>query len=131
MALNISDVMDKLGASVKGLGGLRVYDYPPKSAQPPFAFLNMPESIDYDLTMGRGFDRVTIQMFLGVTDVIDRAARDAIVAYAAGSGVLSVKSAVESAELGAMVRVTRAEFGQITLASGSYVGVIFTIDVAA
>lgn len=129
--MNISDVMDKLGASVKGLGGLRVYDYPPKSAQPPFAFLNMPESIDYDLTMGRGFDRVTIQMFLGVTDVIDRAARDAIVAYAAGSGVLSVKSAVESAELGAMVQVKRAEFGQITLASGSYVGVIFTIDVAA
>lgn len=131
MALNISDVMDKLGASVSGLGGLKVYDYPPKSAQPPFAFLNMPQTITYDLTMGRGTDRVDIQMFLGVTDVVDRAARDAIVAYAAGSGPLSIKSAIEAAELGGQVQVTKAEFGQITLASGSYVGVIFTIDVAA
>lgn len=131
MALDISQVMDKVGASILGLGGLYVYDYPPDSAQPPFAYVDMPEAIDYDAAMGRGCDRTTLQIHVGVAGAMSREARDAICAYASTNGATSLKLAIEHAELGAQVRVTKAEFATIQLASGSYLGLVLTLDVIA
>lgn len=129
--MNLGDVMDKVGASILGIGGLRTYDYPPESAQPPFAYVDMPQSIDYDLSMGRGNQRFTLEVHVGVGNTMTRETRDAVAALAATDGGSSLKGAIESAELGAMVRVTRAEFATIQLASGSYAGLVLTLDVTA
>lgn len=131
MALDIGQVMDKVGASILGIGSLNVYDFPPESAQPPFAYVDMPEAIDYDAAMGRGCDRTTLQIHVGVTGMMNREARDAICSFASTNGATSLKLAIEHAELGASVRVTKAEFATIALASGSYMGLVLTLDVVA
>lgn len=131
MALNVNDLMAKIAASIKGVGGIYSYAYPPDSAQPPFAYVNMPETINYDLTFGRGADRTTFEIHVGVTRTMDAQAALAIGELAAGSGPNSLKAAIEGADLGAMVRVTSATFAQIALADGTYSGLVLTLDVAA
>lgn len=131
MAIDMSTVMTELGTALATIDGLRVFDFPPASAQPPFAFVNLPESIDYDLTYGRGSDRMTLEVFLGVANQVDRTSRDALAAYASGSGDQSIKAAIEAADIGTSVRVTKAEFATIALSSGSYAGITFSVDVAA
>src|SRR3546814_1804103 len=54
----------------------------PKSAQPPFAFVDMPDSVAYDAAMKRGLDRMTINVVVCVADVVDRMVRDQIAAFA-------------------------------------------------
>lgn len=131
MAVNLSTVMDSIGTALGTISGLRVYDYPPKSAQPPFAFVNMPEAIDYDLTMGRGHDRMTVEVWLGIGSQVDRVARDTLSDYAAGSGSSSVKAAIDAASIGSSARVTRAEFSTITLSGNAYPGIVFQVDIEA
>lgn len=128
MATNLSQVMDQVGVALGTITGLRVFDFPPLSAQPPFAFVNMPETIDYDASMARGTDRFTIEVFVGVSNQVDRSARDVIAAYAAGSGPTSLKAAIESS-IGASIRVTRATFSTIQLSAGAYAGLVLTLDV--
>lgn len=133
MAIALGSIMDEIGVALTAIAGLRVFDFPPKSAQPPFAFVNLPETVAYDLTYGRGFDRMTLQVFLAVASQVDRASRDALVSYVSGTGPLSIKAAIEGAasKVGATVRVTKAEFATITLAAGVYAGVTFELDVVA
>lgn len=127
MAGNLADVMAAIGDGLRTIDGLRVFDFPPNSAQPPFAFVGMPESIAYDLTMRRGSDRFTIDVYVGVSSVVDRSAQAALCDYAAGSGPLSIKEAIESF-VGPSVRVTEATFSSITLAAGTYAGLVVTVD---
>lgn len=149
MATPLADIMTYLGIALEDVAPLRVYPFPPKSAQPPFAFVDMPDSVDYDLTMGRGSDRFTLKVYVGVADVVDRATQAALAGFAAGDGALSVKQAIEAkrgfvldspafgvldvsslASIVGSLRVTRAEFGRITLAAGEYAGITFLVDVA-
>lgn len=129
MAGTLATVMDDLGTALGTITGLRVFDFPPKSAQVPFAFVDMPESIDYDATMKRGFDRATINVVLCVADVIDRAARDAIAPYAAGAGASSVKAAIESGGVGESARVESVQFRPVVMAGTMFFGAVFTVDV--
>ncbi len=131
MAIDVGTVMDSLGARLATIPGLNVFDYPPKSAQPPFAFLDVPDALDFDLTYGRGQDRMTLQIWVAVSSQVDREARDAIAAYAAGSGAQSIKAAVEAGTVGTSVRVTRVEFDNLAVASGTYFGAVFSVDVQA
>lgn len=122
-------VMDDLGARLGTITGLRVFDFPPLSAQAPFGFVNLPESINYDLTYGRGSDRMSVDVYVAVASVVDRAARDALSTFAAGT---SVKAALELQPFTVGVyRVTSVDFGPIVLASQAYLGAVFHVDVAA
>jgi hypothetical protein len=130
MASNLDDVMDDIATQLGTIDGLRVFAFPPKSAQPPFAFVNLPSVVAYDATLQRGFDRFTTEVWLGVPDVVDRAATAKLAVFVAGSGDGSVKEAVEASEVYDH-RVTEARFSQIDLAAGSYSGVIFSVDTVA
>lgn len=126
---NISTVMDAIGTALGTITGLRVFDFPPKSAQPPFAFVDMPESVDYDLSYARGSDHAIFLVVLAVADVVDRAARDAISTYAAGTGATSIKAVLDAAAIGVSRRVTDCEFRPVQLSAGTYAGAIFSVDV--
>jgi hypothetical protein len=126
---NVGAVMDQLGTALATIQGVRVFDFPPKSAQPPFAFVDLPSSVEFDLSYARGNDRATFVVVLAVADVIDRSARDAIAAYAAGTGTTSVKAVIDAATVGVSARVTSCEFRPVTLAAGTYAGCIFDVDV--
>lgn len=122
--------MDQVGVGLATISGLRVHDYPPKSAQPPFAFVDLPETINFDESMGRGTDRCTLRVVVCVANVVDRSMRDSIAAYAAGSGVLSVRAALDAATIGQSAAVTSVAFQSVELAGGSYAGAVFELDVA-
>lgn len=127
---NVSTVMDQLGLALGRIPGLRVFDFPPKSAQPPFAFVDVPDSVEFDLAYARGNDRARFVVVVAVADVVDRSARDTIAAYAAGTGATSVKAAIDADPLiGVSARVTSCEFRPVTLAAGTYAGCIFNVDV--
>lgn len=129
MAANVGVIMDAIGAALVGVSGIRAFDFPPTSAQPPFAFITMPESIDYDATMARGVDSFTLEVYVGVGTQVDRNTRDALAAYAAGDGL---KSVIEGSLLtDQAIRVTKAEFSTITLAAGKYPGLVFTVEITA
>lgn len=125
-AANLTDVMDEIGIRLATISGLRVFDFPPKSAQPPFAFVDMPESITYDFTFQRGTDLTEFKVYVAVGDVVDRSVRDSLAAYAAGAGTKSIKAAIEASTVYTLM-VRSADFGHITLAGGSYAGVTFTV----
>lgn len=130
VAANLTNVMDEIGVRLATITGLRVFDFPPKSAQPPFAFVDMPESITYDNTFQRGSDVTVFKVYVAVGDVVDRSVRDALALYAAGVGTKSVKAAVEASAVYTLM-VRSADFGHVTLAGGSYAGVIFSVHSAA
>jgi len=119
MAADIADVMDQIGVALTAITGLRVLDFPPKSAQPPFAFVDLPEEIDFDAAYQRGCDRVTVSVVVAVADVVDRA----------GSGVNSVRQAIDNATVGSSCRVQSVKFRPVTLAGGTYVGAVFALDI--
>lgn len=130
MSVTLNSVMDELGVRLATITGLRVFDFAPKSAQAPFAFVNMPSSLDYDLTYGRGSDRFTVDVYVAVGNQVDRAARDAVAEYCATSGAASVKAALEGSTTDFTTRVQRVTFGSIQLASGDFFGAVFTVDCA-
>lgn len=128
-AANLTDVMDEIGVRLATISGLRVFDFEPKSAQPPFAFVAMPESITYDMTFDRGTDLTQFKVYVGVGDVVDRSVRDALAAYAAGAGAKSIKAAVEASTAYTLM-VRQADFGQVTLAGVTYAGVVLSVYAA-
>jgi hypothetical protein len=126
---NITTVMDDIGTALATITGLRVYDFPPKSAQPPFAFVDMPDEIAFDCTYQRGSDRTTLNVVVAVADVVDRMVRDQIAAYAAGSGAKSVKAVIEAATIGQTVRVVSCKFQPVQVAGVFYFGAVFELDI--
>lgn len=125
MALNINTAMDAIGTALGTITGLRVFDFKPGSAQPPFAFVDYP-TVTYDHTHARGTDRATFPVLVAVGNASDRASRDEISAYTAGTGSSSIKAALDS---GGVRRVTGAEPVDLVLAAGTYMAYRFDVEV--
>lgn len=129
MSVTLGSVMDELGLRLAAVPGLRIFDFPPKSAQAPFAFVDLPRQIDYDASFGRGSDRFGIDVYVAVANQVDRAARDALALYC-GTGVGSVKDALEGSKAQFTARVQSVTFGTIQMASGDFLGAVFSVDIA-
>lgn len=129
--MNISTTMDQIGSRLATISGLRVFDFPAENAQPPFALVDFPESVEYDSAMARGADRATFNVLVGVSRNVDRAARDALAAYMDGSGSKSIKTAIEGGTVGDSARVTSVTVSEIVMAGVPFVGAVFVVDVIA
>jgi hypothetical protein len=127
----LSDVMDAVGTALQQVDGLRVFPYWADRVTPPFAIVEFPDRIDYDATMVRGGDRLTLKVMVGVARTDARTARDALAVYADGSGAASVKAAIEaySATAYGSARVESADFGMVTVAATEYLAATFTLDI--
>lgn len=130
--MNLGVVMDELAARLETIPGLRVYPHPVKSVVPPAAVIAYPDSITFDETYGRGMDRIDLVVWLVVADNVDRATREQIVPYVAGSGPRSIKAVLESGTYTAFddVRVTDVEFDTLRVAGKDLVAVGFRLDIA-
>lgn len=130
--MDLADVMQAVADRLDTITGLRVYPYPPDLVQPPAAVVTYPEEYVYDATYGRGMDRMTLPVIVMVGRVSDRASRDAIGAYANGSGASSIKAVVEAGTYTAFdtVRVTGAEFDIVSVAGVEHLAATFTLDIA-
>lgn len=135
MSLNLNAVMDGLGTRLATIPGLRVFDYTPDSVSPPSAMVGFPTDLEYDATKGRGIDRCVVPVMVVIGRVSERAARDAMSLYLAGSGDSSVKTAIElDSDLGGAaqsVRVTRARTEVVTIGGVEYLGATFDTEVYA
>lgn len=129
MAAALGATMDQIGVALATVPGLRVFDFPPASAQPPFAFVDFPTSLVYDLTFRRGDDRAEFKVYVAVGSQVDRAVRDQLSAYAASSGEGSVFLALINGVVGKSLRVESVEFGPVLVAGVTYAGAVFTVDV--
>lgn len=122
------DVMADLADALNTIDELNVFSFPPRTAQPPFAFVNLP-SVSYDLTFGRGTDRFTFEVYVCVGQQLDEASRDLLADYVSTSSDRSIKNAIELHRPG--VRVTGVTFTSIELGSGGYAAAVFVVDYAA
>jgi len=134
VALDLNTVMDAIGARLVGVAGLRVYDYMADAAAPPAAIVSLPRLVEYDAVAGRGADRIVVPITVLVGRVSDRAARDALSQYIAGTGASSIKTAVEGSDptLGGIVqtvRVTEATVDVVTIQAIDYLGASFDVEV--
>lgn len=129
--MNFATVMDQIGAALETIPGLRVYPWTANKITPPAAIVDLPDTINYDETYGRGTDRCVITVTVAVGGISARASRDKIAQYANGSGPHSVKAAIEAHTFTACdtPAVPAAEFVVVTFAAVQYLGAQFNIEV--
>lgn len=137
MSLDLNAVMDAIGTRLVGVAGLRTADYAAQSINVPQAIVSLPTSpIEYDATMARGADRAVIPVLVLVAAVSDRASRDQVAAYLSGTGVKSIKAAIEgtTSDLGGAAQTVRVMTGQadvITVGAVDYAAASFEVEVFA
>lgn len=109
----------------------QVSDRPVDSITTPAAMVGYPDTIQYDVTYGRGADRMTIPLYVVVAKVSDAAAADQLDKFADGTGTDSVKQVLESGTYTAFdfVVVTSVEFQVITVQAVDYLAAIFNLDI--
>ena len=126
--------MDDLAAGVETIDVLagRTFPYWATRVAPPAVVVGWPDPLTYDATMTRGADLISdIPVIVLVGNVDARSSRDQLARHAAGGGAQSVKAAIESFAATAYhsARVTRAEFGVMTVAAVEYLAATFYVDV--
>lgn len=135
MALDLGSVMDGLGVRLETISGLRVFDYTPDSASPPFAVVSLPDEVAYDFTKAGGLDQATVPVHVLVSRVTDRGARDRLVPYVSSTGASSVKAAIEGdVSLGGAsdtVRVETARISVMSVGGVEWLAATFNVDVVA
>ncbi len=130
--MDLAKVMDEVGDALDTIDGLRVYRWPPDTVEPPAGVVSYPDTYEYDATMRRGKDRVTLPIVITVGKASTRTARDRLAAYADGSGPRSIKAVVEAHTYTACgpPRVTGAEFDLATIAGVEMIAATFMADIA-
>lgn len=134
--MNLADVMDEIAEQLRTIPDLRVYAYPPDNIQIPAAVVDLPQSINYDVTYGRGMDRMMIPVAVLVGRVDARTSRDAIAPFFDGSGSRSIKTVIEAGTYqsfdASSLRVAAAEdpFEVWTVANVAYLAGVFTLDIS-
>lgn len=125
IALVMQAVADRLGT----IAGTRIYAFPADSVAVPALIVGYPE-INFDLTFRRGSDRMSLPVWLVVSDVSDRAARDALAAFVKGAGVKSVlESGAYPMSTLHTLRVETATPGQMTIGGIEYDAYRFDVDI--
>lgn len=128
--MNIDTVMTEVATRLDTIAGLRVFDHPVDEVQPPTAIVSLPQ-ISFDQTYGRGSDRYNMPVILVVGKVENRASRNNLAPYVAGSGPKSVKAVLEGFTPVAFdtVRVQGVEFDVMTWGSVEFLTGTFLLDI--
>jgi hypothetical protein len=117
-----SDIRQGLVAGLKSLPGLTVSPYRAANVQPPHAVIGLPQ-IEYDGTMGRGMDTVSLQILVYVSRADDELAQANLDEFLSGHGDRSLKTVLEDTSLtgltDASVTLLRTETGTASSADGS------------
>lgn len=130
--MNVTAVMDELAAELDTIAGLRVFAFPPDNVPAPAAVVGYPETVTYDVTMGRGVDQIDFPIYVLVGRLTDRTSRDALGAYLNGSGASSIKAVLLAGKpwvAMSSVRVASATIEVITMAGVDYLAATFTVNV--
>jgi hypothetical protein len=130
---SISAVRTSLASAAAGISGLRSRAFIADAIEPPTFVVGEVEQ-DFDLTMGRGVDVVTVQCRLYTSRASERGGQDALDVYLAGSGARSIKRALEvDKTLGGACQDLRVSgqrgYGVYNVGGLEYIGAEFSIQV--
>lgn len=132
--MRLSDVMDEIATRLRNASSLagRTYAYPPGKVVAPAAIVTYPTEYTYDLTYGRGMDRIKGQIVVVVGRPTERQSRDRLTQYADGAGPQSVKALVDGDDYTSCdtVRVESAEFDVFPIGGVDYLAAVFSVDIA-
>lgn len=130
--MNIDTVMTEVKSLLDPIGKpLRVFDHPITAVNPPTAIVALPE-ITFDLTYGRGSDRLALPVLLIIGTVVDRAARANLAPYIARTGAKSFKARLESPDSYSSfddLRVLTCTFDVVEFGAVEYLGATFMLDI--
>jgi len=115
--IQISKVRDALGKNIEQGTGIRIYDTIPDVVVPPCAVVGQLD-FTFDIDNARGLDQASVDIFVIVQRISERAGQDKLDQLLAGTGNKSIKTAIESDRtLGGLVNTLRV----ITAESGTYI----------
>lgn len=130
--MDLDAAMAEVAARLDTIAGLRVFDHPVGTLNPPTALVSLPE-ITFDLTYGRGADRWSLPVILAVGKASDRASRKNIAPYVAGTGAKSVKQVLENETTPYVafdtLRVESVDFDVIAWGGIEYLCATFVLDI--
>ena len=114
--IQISKVRDALGNNIEKISGIRIYDTIPDVVVPPCAVVGQLD-FTFDVNNARGLDQASVDVYVIVQRISERAGQDKLDELLAGSGPKSIKTALESDRtLGGLVDTLRV----ISAESGTY-----------
>jgi hypothetical protein len=114
--IKINQVREALGQNLSDITGIRIYDKIPDVVVPPCAVVGQLD-FTFDIDNARGLDQASVDVFVIVQRISERAGQDKLDQLLAGTGSKSIKTALESDRtLGGLVNTLRV----ITAESGTY-----------
>jgi hypothetical protein len=129
---NINGVRDALKSNLQTITGLRVYDQIPDVVVPPCAIVGQLD-FTFDIDNARGLDQASVDIFVLVQRISERAGQDKLDLLLAGSGSGSIKTALESDRtLGGLVdtlRVISADSGTYTSGETSFLSYRYNLTI--
>lgn len=132
---SISDLRDGIATNCATVSGLRTSAIIPEDPKPPVAVVTF-DRVEYDTAFGRGLDTYTFRVVLVVGRVDTRGAQQTLDGFLSGSGLTSLKQAIESdRSLGGKaqdLRVTTGEnIREVVINEGPYLATDFVVTVYA
>ena len=130
--IKISKVRDAIGKNIESISGIRIYDTIPDVVVPPCAVVGQLD-FTFDVNNARGLDSASVDVYVIVQRISERAGQDKLDELLAGSGPKSIKTAIESDRtLGGLVdtlRVISAESGTYTTGDQSFLSYRYNLTV--
>jgi hypothetical protein len=130
--ININGVRDALKANLQTITNMRVYDQIPDVVVPPCAVVGQLD-FTFDIDNQRGLDQASVDVYVIVQRISERAGQDKLDLYLAGSGSGSVKTALESdRSLGGLVdtlRVISADSGTYTSGDQTFLSYRYNLTI--
>jgi hypothetical protein len=127
-----SAVRDGLKTRLQTIAGLRVFDLVPDVVTPPSAIVGQLD-FTFDLNNARGLDQANCDIFVIVQRLSERAGQDKLDSYLSGSGIYSIKEAIEGDRtLGGAVntlRVISAEGGTYESAGAQFLSYRYRLTI--
>lgn len=136
MASTIEQIMGGVRDRLATISGLTAYDYKPSTVNVPAGLVQLPNSINYHSTSGRGKIELTFTALVVVSTTSDESGQKQLSSYLDPTGATSVVTAIESDKtLGGLVdycivsQVVSGDLERFGLAD--YYGAAFELSVVS
>ena len=130
--IKINQVRDALGKNLNKITGIRIYDTIPDVVVPPCAVVGQLD-FTFDVNNARGLDQASVDVYVIVQRISERAGQDKLDELLAGTGSKSIKTALESDRtLGGLVdtlRVISAESGTYTTGDQTFLSYRYNVTI--
>ena len=127
--MNLSVVRESLRDALGTIDGLSVSMFQAASVHPPHAVVKM-ASGNYDTTMRRGLDGISVQIIVYVSRAADELALEQLDQFITGTGDKSIKTAVDAATGTGIsyFRVGEFQVGTASLGSEEFLAATFDVE---